>query len=708
MKTTLLTKLAAAAFAVMLTAGPVCSFGQTNLNFNGVSANVEGAIRLSWNSTSNEIYEIDYADSLIDTNTGSITWSMLYEEYPSQGTNTFCLDTGNYSSDPEIVHPSQFPTRFYRVVLTGSNMTATVPKVLITSPTNNADINGVISVGVTAVSDQFFLSTKLYVDGQEMNTPDVSTNWTDSGTNYITDTYNINSCEWPNGPHTLFATARCQSGLSGAHDFSAVTVGYGVSSFVPVTFDNLITRVAFSQPLFTPEDGQTQNVSAIFAANVNWTLEIQDADNNDVRTTNGSGGTLSFAWDGTGNGGTNLPVGTYTYLITAATNGLALPAVVGGGDGGGGSLPSPDFAMMWAMPSEDSGDVVPLALYPPGFDTNSLTIFEATTSEMTALRDAVMGTESRSTLSSSGGGGGVAASYSGGSSQSSRSPTRPPIKPVKGRAGVYGVAYQTFSANGTNGFSLGPPLNGILSQHVGLEGFAAGQSTFSYPPLAEYKRESANFVESMKKGNWSQGFAKVDDKLAISDLRGSGTIYNSVKLGLLMLHGTYGTSQDFTSGAGGSKQMYFPITSGHGAAYLRMSEMSFGSSDTNGLKWMAIAACNSLFHTDWNNMQSMGVKPYNANLHLFLGTDTVVWTDDHIMEIWAKYMTKGKGTNATPMKIKDAWINAAKDAYAQSGFNYTNAMKFAYAGDTSCIDDTTSSTTTPGGTWTYSSQTVWP
>lgn len=60
------------------------------------------------------------------------------------------------------------------------------------------------------------------------------------------------------------------------------------------------------------------------------------------------------------------------------------------------------------------------------------------------------------------------------------------------------------------------------------------------------------------------------------------------------------------------------------------------------------------------------------------------------------------------MKIKDAWINAAKDAYAQSGFNYTNAMRFAYAGDTSCTDDTLSSTTTPGGSWTYHAEQIWP
>jgi hypothetical protein len=153
--------------------------------------------------------------------------------------------------------------------------------------------------------------------------------------------------------------------------------------------------------------------------------------------------------------------------------------------------------------------------------------------------------------------------------------------------------------------------------------------------------------------------------------------------------------------------MYFPITAGQSAQYIRMSEMSLGSSAANGLKWMAIAACNSLFHTDWSNMQSLGVKPYNSNLHLLLGTDTVVYTDDHIMELWAKYMTKGKGTNA-PMTIKNAWINGAIDAYHQSKFNYPITMKFAVAGDSSCTSDTLSSSSTPGGSWTYSSTQVYP
>ena len=210
----------------------------------------------------------------------------------------------------------------------------------------------------------------------------------------------------------------------------------------------------------------------------------------------------------------------------------------------------------------------------------------------------------------------------------------------------------------------------------------------------------------MKKGNWSQGFAKVDNHWSANDLRGSGSIFNGVKVGLVLLHGTWGSAPDYTSGAGGCKQMYFPVTSGQSAQYVRMSEMNLGNTATNGLKWMAIAACNSLYHSDWNSMQSMGCYPYNSGLHLLLGTGTVVYTDDHIMELWAKYMTKG--SSGTPMTVRDAWINAAHDAYHNSHYPYANTMIFAVAGDSSCMGDTLNVNSTPGGTWTYYSQQVWP
>jgi hypothetical protein len=100
-----------------------------NLNFNGISATAEGAIRLSWNSTPHEVYEIDEANAL-DTNAdGSTAWNQLYTEYPSQGTSTFWLDTGNCSVVPPIVHPKYSAARFYRIVDLGLDTTSDEPMV---------------------------------------------------------------------------------------------------------------------------------------------------------------------------------------------------------------------------------------------------------------------------------------------------------------------------------------------------------------------------------------------------------------------------------------------------------------------------------------------------------------------------------------------------------------------------------------------------
>jgi len=686
---------------------------QNPLQFNSVSTTLEGAIHLSWDSNPGEIYEIDEADSLIDPNTGAITWNMLYQDYPSQGTNTFWLDTGNYFSDPTIVHPRLSSARFYRVVLTGTNTTPTTPFVVIESPTNETVLNGNVTVVVIAGTDQAFPETLLYVDGQEMNDADTITNWTDDSgvTNFTQATYTLNTCEWPNGPHSLFATIACQSGPTGPHDIPDVLIGYGVSPFVSVAFSNLITRISFSQPFFAPEDGTTQKVSAVFAANVNWTLQIQDVDTNTVRTASGSGGSMLFNWDGNGNGGTNLPVGNYTYLISAQTNGQALPdfdLALSSPPANAAASTTPtgsEGTRLWAMPKDGTGSIVPLALYPPHYNTNGLIIFEEPTSWRPWATKSSTASDQPGPLDT-GGGGDDPQGYSGASSRSSRAPRRPPVAPVRGRAGVYGLAYQTYSANG-NGYTIAPPDNGLhIGVKVGLEGRSPGTSTFVYPPLRRYKREANNFIGQMKTANWSQGFARVDNTLGINDLRASGSnIFNQVKLGLLLLHGTYGTTPDYN--AFGAEQVYFPITSGHSAQYLGITEMSLGNADTNGLKWMGILACSSMNQSDWSSMVAAGLLPYNNNLHLFLGASSVIWTGDHVASYWAKYVTVGK-TNTPPMTVESAWYASARDAYAETRYAYTNTMRFSAAGDPACRTDTLQNYSTPSGNYFYNSTQVWP
>src|SRR5207237_308090 len=145
----------------------------------------------------------------------------------------------------------------------------------------------------------------------------------DDGTNFV-----INTCEWPNGPHTLFATVTASSGVPGPSGFYPIDIGRAVSSYVPVTFDNYISRLAFSQPFFEPELGQTQTVTAAFANYSGWTLQVLDESSNAVKTVTGVGSSLHYDWDGTGDGGTNLEKGIYYYLLSAyQTNAPSAPLI---------------------------------------------------------------------------------------------------------------------------------------------------------------------------------------------------------------------------------------------------------------------------------------------------------------------------------------------------------------------------------------------
>lgn len=707
-------------------------FGQTNLQFTGVSATDEGAIHLTWASASNEVYQIQCADSLNGNADGSTAWQVLYDGYPSQGTNTFIGDFGNYNLAPQILHPKNMSMRFYRVVDKGPDSLALdEPAVSILSPTNGAAAVGELTISVVAATDQPIIAgTKLYVDGQEMRPADSTTNWTDGSTNYEVDTYNINTCEWGNGTHTLFATAESESGYGDAPNSPPVMTGHAVSPFVSALFSNLVTRISFSQPCFDPSSGQTQQVSAVFAANCDWTLAVRDIYSNAVRTVTGSGSSMVFNWNGTGDGGTNLPTGIYYYFISAQTNGWAFQSSMGSGDSGDGNSSalalsfasasfsaSADSTELLAMPADGSGAAVPLVLYPPGMDTNDLLIFPASLLlEILEMQPqgALVSRAAFNTMDS-GSSGGFSPDDSGGSSASSQgapaSPQRPPPGPIVGVAGTFGIAYDTFTANGTNAL-VAPLVQNILGlngSYIALDGYS-GNTHLNYDPLPQYNAESGNFINEMQLFGWQCKIRKADDQLGIDYLRGSGTPFNNVSLGVFMTHGAFGNTQDYQAGL--CKQMYFPVTSGGSIQYLRMSEMNLGGSDpTNGLKWFSIMACDSLHQANWSSMQSHGIYPYNNNLHLLLGANSVISTSSTILQNWAQYMNFGKGSSfsgASPMTIQDAWYQAARDAY--SGRQYTNTMVMAITGDSACFGDYVQQghNSAPQGSWRYDQLQVWP
>jgi hypothetical protein len=688
-----ITQGALVALAVVLSTDLL--FGQTNLNFNSVGVTSEGAILLSWNSTTNEVYEIDYANELVDTNTGSISWKVLYEEYPSHGTNTIWLDTGDYdNAAPPIPHPKKSPMRFYRIVLSGTN-TGSNPTVTITSPTNNAVVRGDLTVTVNSTSTQLLMDTRLFVDGQEMPP-------SDDGTNFV-----INTCEWWSGPHTLFAVAKSQSSPEGAINDSSITYGHAVSPYVTVTFDNLISQYAFSEPFFEPDLGQTQRVSAAFAAGVDWTLEIQNASTNTVRFASGSGASMQFDWDGTGTNGVSLPAGVYTYLLTAQTNGQSYSQSSSAGGESSSSLSlgsstslAESSSEAWYPKSAEEAMMAGLTSYfvpapplPPIYTNGVLVSWKDMPPREVQipldvqekfLQSLTLGGNSASLNNPKSDG---PENYAGPSSQSTRGPVRPPIKPVRGKLGTFGIGYQSYAPGGyaSHGPRTGWPFP--LPTYVRLEGYP--ESTVYYiEPLSEYKYTARRFAWALQEAGWKAGFVKSDDQLSATDIKkpslGGNSLFNTVDIGLLMTHGSYGTTAESDS----VKYSYVILgNSTSGVTYLRLADFDFGSSATNGLKWMTIYACHILNSTAYTSMLNNGRLPINENLHLLSGSSTVCYAAQNMGNHYGHRLVGGWFWRME--NVENAWFDAGRRAYQLyrlSGVN--NTVTFGVVGWPACFNDT--------------------
>jgi len=302
---------------------------------------------------------------------------------------------------------------------------------------------------------------------------------------------------------------------------------------------------------------------------------------------------------------------------------------------------------------------------------------------------------SRSFSSESSGGGSDSPSpeYAGPNAQAApASPQRPPTAPVAGATGSFGIAYQTYKGNGTNGYAPARPLD----NRTGFRTFVtlAGQSGSvppRYAPLRNADYEAINFATEMQLAGWEMGLLKDEDHLSIGDLRGTNTPLNGVDIAFLVLHGNYGTSFDSDNDPQHPvKQMYFPIASGGGATYLKYSEMKVGGDGTNGLKWLAFPACFSLYHVNWSSMQGQQVYPYNPGLHLLLGSDTADYTTPKLGQNWVKSMV-GDPTATPPrppVTIEVAWYAGAQKTYKDTNEPFdVNPIKLTVAGDSACQND---------------------
>jgi hypothetical protein len=74
-------------------------------------------------------------------------------------------------------------------------------------------------------------------------------------------------------------------------------------------------------------------------------------------------------------------------------------------------------------------------------------------------------------------------------------------------------------------------------------------------------------------------------------------------------------------------------------------------------------------------------------------------------------MNYGTSTNAassSPLTIRLAWYQAARDAFHNVPFPSGTVINYSVAGDNACHDDTLQTNSSPAGTWFFDTQQVFP
>jgi len=651
---------------------------QTNtLKFTATKATDERAIQLRWQSKTNAVYRLEYATQLSD----SIAWDTLVDYFPSQGTNTVFLDTGKYWTEPALPHPKDDTQRYYRIVQIDTN-TLVPPIVTVTNLTSGTNLSGEVEIDVHVETTNSIASVSFFVDGEEVETASAD----DSGN----ASYVINTTEWPNGSHTIFAVAETSAGTATTGEFqSTEQSGGGASASVPVTFDNYISKWNFSLPGFDASLGETQRITAEFISYSTWTLQIVDESQTTVRNASGSGYTMAFDWDGNDDNGSPTADGTYDFVLTASQATPPQNFSANMATAASANIASPT---QWLAASSDGNSIVPLALYPPGMaEALGLTVFEGSLSDFMPERPAV--SRMTSLAVSSGSMGSPVPMFSG-TTQTTQRPHRPPPKPIKGTPGRLGVVWQGDHPDpGTNGGLAGfnPPANMAGSQRIGTIQLNPAYA-LPYGPIQNAGKIANGFEKTMAKYKWKTAFNYSNDQVSASLLRkpskGGSSLFNYCNIGLLIGHGIHGDTQDFATSTP-SLQSYMPIyrTGTAGYDWVRLCEFDFGGGP-GGLRWMGIYACNILFFANATDMYDKGVLPMNPNLHALLAAETSVFMYPEYGRLWANYMNGVE--DGVKHTVIDSWNLASRKAHIATnavpqGYSLPVIMTTAYWPD--CVND---------------------
>lgn len=643
------------------------------LQFTDVRVTSGGAIQLHWQSKSNAVYSIEYAPEVTD---GGTIWKTLYEDYPASGTNTLWTDAGDQNTASAVNHPRDGAMRFYRVIQTGTNNLANAPQVSIVSPTNNAALTGDIKVSVSVTSSLNVNTIRLFVDGQEVGYQN------DTETNFV-----INTCQFGNGSHKIFAVVENSSGAETTGETADFEANYGVSPAVSATFDNYITDYRGKLRFQDFDENETNRFTANFATYADWTLTITNQDGIAVRTEIGTGFDMGFVWDGTGDGGTNLPNGPYWAVLSATESSSSAIAQL--------LRLMPPF-IDDAIASGEKSYFVKSPPMPPvrikgkwisweTFYGPSPAIEVPIRDEYFALASEIENEAKKAPVAKSGG---ITQNAAGDSGSGGQTTVLRPVPSVWfGKNGTIGIAYQGNHPNDAFGFNT-RPSNGQLGN------VTLNVTPGSYKKLDTAKTIALGFNRYMGEAGYRLKFLKRNFDLVASDLRkpskGGSSIFNNVNVGLLIGHGTCSADssqgRDYTISASGPYQTYYPVwEGGSGYNWVRLSEFDFGSSGENGLRWMSILTCNNLINHVYEDCYSKEVMPVNDDLHLLCGAKTSVFI---VSNFGLKYSAALTGSGGVTRKtIVESWFYAgAQSQGVQPGGPHVT-VEFRVVGWPNCFSD---------------------
>lgn len=300
----------------------LCSQAQTNITVQPPVLAADHTAKISWNSETGAVYQVWAADSLTDAGNQGLQWILREANCASKGPNAEWMDVGNPLWIPRILAPRFQPMRFYRVEKI-KQATMVPPPIVTVALTQTNSIRGDLyaTVHVSLLdTNQQLSDVGLFVDGQKLYT-----------VAYDSFTAFINSCEWPNGPHEIYAVATMVDAgetlpdCDRCTDTNAANIAIGVSASQFVTFSNYISQFFVAVPFFDPSQGQTQEVVAVFPEPTCWRLTVLNYLDQGVRQFTGTSSSLYAAWDGTDSSGTPLPFGFYDYLIEARPSQYGCP-----------------------------------------------------------------------------------------------------------------------------------------------------------------------------------------------------------------------------------------------------------------------------------------------------------------------------------------------------------------------------------------------